>query len=1115
MVDVPPGDFDMGARSDGDDKQWGYYHEDSSRELPAHTVTLDAYKIGKYEITNAQFAAALNWAQEKGYLKDDQGGRYFGGAMYVDEGDKRFVFNPNSSYSQIAYSGGKFSLKTRDGYSMEDHPVTAVTWYGSVAFCNWLSEALGLDPCYDLSTWKLIEPFPNGYRLPTEAEWERAAAWDPERPAAPVDLRHWTYAFMSDTLSGTNRANYHEGVNPLRLARTPRTSPVGYFDGVNGGTIDSPSPVGCYDMCGNVSEWVHDLYGGDYYATGGPPWKNPTGPTDVHNLRVFRGGSCQGYGVASKRSASRFRFTPDKVIRDLGFRVARTGHGVEVEGERPEPLEAPVKAESHGERPEPPAPVIAETHEPGVERTFAGVEFVWVPPGAFMMGSESGDFDEGPAHRVALSRGFWLGKYELTKGQWKSVMETEPWKGKSNVIDDKDSPAVYVSWEDAQKLIEKLNADAGGGFRLPTEAEWERACRAGSNTAYCFGDDPGKPSLLGTDDGENLAAYAWYSENIWGKYARVVGQKKPNAWGLHDMHGNVWEYCQDQYQKDYENDREVDPRGPKKGDGIVVRGGDYHRAAKGIQSVARNGIGAQSPGPGKGLRLAKYDEPMREPARGIPQKQADGRTPEPGRAADAERPESIREWPEQPSPGEAREKLDEMRVAPTGESLVKYAGGGQLDTVNLLLAAGVDIDSRAKVDPKARGMTALSFALNKNESEMVHFLIDRSADVNLADGNGITPLAAAAGKGDVEIFEALSAAGADPNTPDRKGRTPLLAAAENGDVRIVGALLAKGLDPNHADARGETPLFAAIRKSNTDAVKVLMADGADAHFANKDGRTPLYYAAVYKADAEIFEALLAEGTDPNSLDEGGRTILDIVVMVGRAEGVREILIAHGAIRPIRKPLFELWVAVFVLILLPLPYYRLRGLQHGYYKREGEDGVFYFEIRRDNGALRRKIQALHDVPPIRETASGKATLEESAGLTACGAREFHRHWRCGNRAYMLLHLHLRMCALALLFSAMVLVIGAEEQARSYGRFSPLFSSLKFLEYFFRDPMGWLIGAVIVAPLVAGGLELIALLILQFLKPPSRQRVTAIVIGAIAGVISIGCGLYYIALAMSGL
>lgn len=156
MVDVPAGDFNMGARSDGDDKQWGKrYREYPSRELPVHTVTLDAYKIGKYEITNAQFAAVLNWALEKGYLKDSEGAR--------------------------------FSCKMRDGYSMADHPLSLVTWYGSVAFCNWLSEMLDLTPCYDLSTWKLTTPFPNGYRLPTEAEWERVAAWDPERPTEPVD----------------------------------------------------------------------------------------------------------------------------------------------------------------------------------------------------------------------------------------------------------------------------------------------------------------------------------------------------------------------------------------------------------------------------------------------------------------------------------------------------------------------------------------------------------------------------------------------------------------------------------------------------------------------------------------------------------------------------------------------------------------------------------------------------------------------------------------------------------------------------------------------------------------------------------------------------------------
>jgi len=422
MVDVPAGDFDMGARSDGDDKQWGQrYHDDPSRELPVHTVMLDAYKIGKYEITNGQFAVVLNWALEKGYLKDDDGGRYSGGPAYVDEGDRQFVVNPDSSYSRIEYSGGEFSCETLDEYSMDDHPVSLVTWYGSVAFCNWLSEMVGLTPCYDLSTWKLTKPFPNGYRLPTEAEWERAAAWDPERPTEPVDLRHWIYAFMSDTLSGKNRANYHENVNPLRLSSYPQTSPVGYYNGVNGGTMDSRSPVGCYDMCGNVREWCHDLYGGDYYATGGPPWKNPTGPTDVHNLRIFRGGSCLNYGVSDKRSATRFGHSPDRPIKDLGFRVARTSHGLEVEGEKPEQPEAPAKGEGTGEQPQPPVPADLQAHTPGEEQTFADIELVWVPPGTFTMGSEDGDFDERPAHRVTLSRGFWLGKYELTKGQWKSA----------------------------------------------------------------------------------------------------------------------------------------------------------------------------------------------------------------------------------------------------------------------------------------------------------------------------------------------------------------------------------------------------------------------------------------------------------------------------------------------------------------------------------------------------------------------------------------------------------------------------------------------------------------------------------------------------------------------
>lgn len=1116
MVDVPAGNFKMGNRGDGDDLQVGRLSPNAEkRELPVHTVTLDAYKIGKYEITNGQFAAALNWAQEKGYLKDGQGGRYSGGSIYADEGDRQFIINPNVGYTQIMYSGGKFSCKTRDGYSMESHPVTNATWYGSVVFCNWLSEMVGLTPCYDLSTWRLTTPFPNGYRLPTEAEWERAAAWDPERPAAPVDLRHWIYGFMADAVvsprPGTSmprsahRANYTEGVNPLTLTRSPKTSPVGFFNGINIGTVDSRSPVGCYDMSGNVAEWCHDLYKDDYYATGGPPWKNPTGP-GIGKVRVVRGGAYNGsFNMTNMRTAGRTGASADRMTEYIGFRVARTPHGVEVEGEQPEQPEAPALL---ARQPESPVREAAAIHTPGEERTLAGIEFVWVPPGTFMMGSEDGFHSEGPPHRVTISRGLWLGKYELTKGQWKSVMKTEPWKGKSEVIDDQDSPAVYVSPEDARTLIEKLNAGNGGGFRLPTEAEWEYACRAGSDTAFCFGDDPGKVFILWSGSGENLAAYAWYSENTWKKYARTVGQKKPNAWGLHDMHGNVWEFCQDKYWEAYYTySPDIDPACLQRGYGRVLRGGDFESQTRRCRSAQRGSARLDESGPDKGIRLARYDEPM--PAK----------TVEITRTVDGRRPKPAREWPARPSPQDAREMLSEMGVAPTSENLVKYAGGGQLDTVNLLLGAGVNIDSIAQVGrktrfrPEVQEKTALLVAIDKDENEMARFLIDRGADVNVADIKGLTPLTAAAGKGDFEMFEFLLAEGADPNIPDRNGRTTLLAAAESGNVEIVNALLAKGPDPNYADATGHTPLLLAIKEGNTEAAMVLLANGADPYIANADGRTSLYYAAVFKADAEIFEALLAAGMDPNARDEGGRTILDIVVMVGSADGVPEILIAHGATRPVRKPLFELWVALFLLIVLPLPYYRFHNLQNRYYRRKEEDGSFYFEIRRRDDTLWRKIQVLPDEPPIREVVSGNVAMEEMSDLIPCGAREFRRYWKRRNMAYLLLNLHARLCVLAVLCSTIGLVISAEEQARRYGRFSPLFSFFEFLEHFFYNADEWLLGALIGAPLVAGGLELIVLFILQFAKPSLRQRVIAIVIGVVAGIISIGCGLFYIAFAMS--
>jgi formylglycine-generating enzyme required for sulfatase activity len=200
-----------------------------------------------------------------------------------------------------------------------------------------------------------------------------------------------------------------------------------------------------------------------------------------------------------------------------------------------------------------------------------GMQFILIPAGEFQMGSTSGTDDELPVHTVRISKPFYLGIHEVTQGQWEAVMGNNP----SQFPGDANRPVEAVSWEAVQKFIDKLNTREGGTkYRLPTEAEWEYAARAGSTTAYSFGDDSSQ-----------LGQYAWFAGNA-NNTTHPVGKLQPNAWGLYDMHGNVWEWVQDWYGE-YAAEPVPDPQGPASGSDRVLRGGSWINDARDCRSAYR------------------------------------------------------------------------------------------------------------------------------------------------------------------------------------------------------------------------------------------------------------------------------------------------------------------------------------------------------------------------------------------------------------------------------------------------------------------------------------------------------------------------------------------------
>ncbi len=302
MVYIPHGGFEMGDH---------FAPEGYDDELPLHPVLLDAFFMGKYEITNQQYCDFLNWAYPAQlkvvsgvvYAVSDTGNSY----PYCDT-------HSASTYSQIDFSDPDFSVRTKGtppGRDMSDDPMVLVSWYGAVAYCNWRSSAEGYEECYDLSTWD-CNFAKHGYRLATEAEWEYVARGGLAGRRFP-----W-----NDPNISHDRANYYANPGSYPYDENPTT---GYHPDWSDWVYPYTSPAGTfaangyglYDMAGNVWEWCNDWYGSDYYDTS--PYDNPTGPASG-SYHVLRGGGWNSYANFC-RVAIRISIYPGNRNYDYGFRI--------------------------------------------------------------------------------------------------------------------------------------------------------------------------------------------------------------------------------------------------------------------------------------------------------------------------------------------------------------------------------------------------------------------------------------------------------------------------------------------------------------------------------------------------------------------------------------------------------------------------------------------------------------------------------------------------------------------------------------------------------------------------------------------------------------------------
>ncbi len=292
FVRIPGGTFEMGDS----------FNEGDTDELPVHTVLVDPFYMGKYEVTNQQYCDFLNSAYPS--QLEVVGSRVHA----TSDTSNLYWYLMMDAYSQITYNGSSFAALTKSGHSMGNDPMVCVSWYGAAAYCNWRSQQEGREPCYNLSTWE-CDFSRKGYRLPTEAEWEYAARGGLSGRRFPWGdlISHARANYWSSTADSYDVSPTRE-FHPDFCYGLTCTSPVGSF---------APNGYGLYDMAGNVCEWCNDWYSDTCYTNG--PQINPTGPA-TSIWRVQRGGS-SGTSASGCRVASRGNATETICFGSLGFRL--------------------------------------------------------------------------------------------------------------------------------------------------------------------------------------------------------------------------------------------------------------------------------------------------------------------------------------------------------------------------------------------------------------------------------------------------------------------------------------------------------------------------------------------------------------------------------------------------------------------------------------------------------------------------------------------------------------------------------------------------------------------------------------------------------------------------